>query len=205
MKETEAQQDFCAARSNWSSERTGSYGESVALKRMSESAFDRAEEVRAELVAMISALRDELATRFNALADKIDKLKGTTITEASVENASENWNTCACGHHGSAHDLRNRCLVEGCPCRCFATIRQSVPAVGADAATEKEDQNAPKQDPLDPVVLGIAQAYQALRDAKSSTVGAILRDAYRAVAKNSGLSIEDVHATLLFYGLGIDA
>jgi len=82
------------------------------------------------LEKQVGKLTDELLnTKFQhaKLAAKVEALTRNHITEESVENASENWNTCVCGHHGSAHDLRNRCLVEGCDCRCFSKIRQSFP------------------------------------------------------------------------------
>lgn len=34
-----------------------------------------------DLVAMISALRDEMATRFNALADEVDKIRTDVVAE----------------------------------------------------------------------------------------------------------------------------
>lgn len=38
-------------------------------------------------------------------------------------SASEQWNTCACGHHGSAHSAStNACLT--CDCQHFATKRK---------------------------------------------------------------------------------
>ncbi len=36
--------------------------------------------------------------------------------------ADEQWNVCACGHHGSSHSPGNWCLV--CDCTHFATKRK---------------------------------------------------------------------------------
>ena len=104
----------------------------------------RIEEVRNELEKMVGDLRDEMATRFNALADEVDNLKG-----------------------------------------------------------DKQPQD--EKELLDPVILGIAQAYRNIfEDGGNRRICLHLRQAYRdRIGKD--ISSEEIEQILSSYGLDADA
>ena len=128
----------------------------------SDIAWERTEEIREEILSAINAvnetlktqgvsakrvddLRDEMATRFNALADEVDSLKG-----------------------------------------------------------DKQPQD--EKEPLDPVILGIAQAYRSMDgDRIKGDVGYKLREAYRGRLSTYGMKTDNVHSALMSYGLDADA
>lgn len=132
-----------------------------------DAAMHRAEEVRDELAQMVESvrlqltntmlatqgavakcvddLRDEMATRFNALADEVDAIKG-------------------------------------------------------------DKQPRDEKEPLDPVILGIAQAYRSMDgDRIKGDVGYKLREAYRGRLSTYGMKTDNVHSALMSYGLDADA
>ena len=132
-----------------------------------DAAMQRAEEIRNELAQMVESvrlqitntmlatqgavakcvddLRDEMATRFNALADEVDAIKG-------------------------------------------------------------DKQPRDEKEPLDPVILGIAQAYRSMDgDRIKGDVGYKLREAYRGRLSTYGMKTDNVHSALMSYGLDADA
>ena len=105
----------------------------------------RIEEVRNELEKMVGDLRDEMATRFNALADEVDNLKG-----------------------------------------------------------DKQPQD--EKELLDPVILGIAQAYRMIGNNRlvANPVSYHLRQAYREHV-NEDIEVGIADQSLMSYGLDADA
>ena len=145
MAETEAQANIRYGKDRFHRCKRGSPDELESVAVVAISVATRIEEVRNELEKMVGDLRDEMATRFNALADEVDNLKG-----------------------------------------------------------DKQPQD--EKEPLDPVILGIAQAYRSMDgDRIKGDVGYKMREAYRGRLSTYGMKTDNVHSALMSYGLDADA
>ena len=76
MAETEAQANIRYGKDRYKRSDPGSPDELAGVAIVAISTAIRVEEVRNELEKMVGNLRDEMATRFNALADEVDTIKG---------------------------------------------------------------------------------------------------------------------------------
>ena len=76
MAETEAQANIRYGKDRFHRCKRGSPDELASVAIVAISVATRIEEVRNELEKMVGDLRDEMATRFNALADEVDAIKG---------------------------------------------------------------------------------------------------------------------------------
>ena len=145
MAETEAQANIRYGKDRFHRCKRGSPDELASVAIVAISVATRIEEVRNELEKMVGDLRDEMATRFNALADEVDAIKG-------------------------------------------------------------DKQPRDEKEPLDPVILGIAQAYRSMDgDRIKGDVGYKLREAYRGRLSTYGMKTDNVHSALMSYGLDADA